>query len=186
MHAVNKPFMRFYQPVRWIVWFSSSSILYLFFFSLFSLLSLFWKNREAYEIKLLSVCALPQNATKQRLGTHVSMAMNTHAKLELSDAVSSAQSALYQIVTINWKENRRFVLHSRSCCRFFPMSQDNSVGIAMGYELDDRGSIPGRRKKDFFFCSPQRLDRLLVQLILYPMGNGGKAAGAWSWPLTSI
>jgi hypothetical protein len=59
----------------------------------------FEKIEEAYEITLLYVCALPPNAAKQRLGTHVSMSMNTRAKLEeLFDAVSSVLSVPYQIV----------------------------------------------------------------------------------------
>jgi hypothetical protein len=37
-------------------------------------------------------------------------------------------------------------------------SRDSSVGIALGYMLDDRGSIPGRDRE--FFSSPPRPDRL--------------------------
>jgi hypothetical protein len=45
------------------------------------------------------------------------------------------------------------------------LSRDSSVGIAMGYGLDDRGSIPGRSK---FFCTPQHPDRLGARLASYP------------------
>jgi hypothetical protein len=37
-------------------------------------------------------------------------------------------------------------------------SRDSSVGIAIGYGLDDRGSIPGRDK--IFVSTPKPLDRL--------------------------
>jgi HKD family nuclease len=37
------------------------------------------------------------------------------------------------------------------------VNPDSSVGIATDYEIDGRGSIPGRVKK--FFCSPQRPKR---------------------------
>jgi hypothetical protein len=62
-------------------------------------------------------------------------------------------------------------------------SYDSVVGIATGYGLDDRGigvRVPvGAR----IFSSPCRPDRLWgPPSLLFP---GGKAAGAWSWPLTS-
>jgi hypothetical protein len=63
--------------------------------------------------------------------------------------------------------------------------RDSSVGIATDYGLDFRGvgvRIPvGAR---FFFTS-QRLDRLCDLRGLLSSGYRGKAAGAWSWPLTS-
>jgi hypothetical protein len=46
-----------------------------------------------------------------------------------------------------------------------------SVGIATGYEMDDRGSIPGRGKS--FFSSPQRPDLLWAYPASYSMGTGG-------------
>jgi hypothetical protein len=66
--------------------------------------------------------------------------------------------------------------------------EDSSVCIATGYSLDDRGSIPDRGKR--FFRLPC-LDRLWDPPGLlfsgYPgLFPGTKAAGAWSWPLTSI
>jgi hypothetical protein len=56
-------------------------------------------------------------------------------------------------------------------------TRDSSVSIALGYGLDDQGSrVRFRRGWEFFS---------------YLMGtrgpfHGGKAAGAWNWPLTSI
>jgi hypothetical protein len=40
-----------------------------------------------------------------------------------------------------------------------PSNQDNSVGIATGYGLDDRGSIPERGKR--YFSTPHRPHRVL-------------------------
>jgi hypothetical protein len=60
---------------------------------------------------------------------------------------------------------------------------DNAVGITAGYEFDGRSSIPGRGKIFLFStgCRPA-----LGPPASSPMGTGSKAAGAWSWPLTSI
>jgi hypothetical protein len=64
-------------------------------------------------------------------------------------------------------------------------SRGSSVGIATGYGLDGWGSIPGSAR---FFSSPHRRYRFCGQPSLLPNGYrghflGGKAAGAWSWPL---
>jgi hypothetical protein len=64
-------------------------------------------------------------------------------------------------------------------------SQDNSVGIAAGYELDGWGWYPGRDKIFLFQTGPGAYPAF------YPMGSSGdfpgdKTAGAWSWSLTSI
>jgi hypothetical protein len=65
-------------------------------------------------------------------------------------------------------------------------SRNSSVGIALGYGLDDRGSgvrFPAihHRVQNGSGAHPAS----------YPVGtrgsfSAGKAAGAWSWPLTSI
>jgi hypothetical protein len=67
-------------------------------------------------------------------------------------------------------------------------SRDSSVSIAMGYSLDDLGSIPGRSKR--FFSMPQCPDRLWNQLSLLSNGYRGhfprdKVDGASSKSLTS-
>jgi hypothetical protein len=70
------------------------------------------------------------------------------------------------------------------------LSRDSSVGIATGYGLDDQGAwvrVPVGKK---IFTSPYRPDRLwgppnFLQNGYLGFFPGGKAAGAWSWPLTS-
>jgi hypothetical protein len=62
------------------------------------------------------------------------------------------------------------------------------VSIGIGYELDGLGSIPGRQ--DFSLLYSIQTDSGAYPAS-YLMGTGGrfprgKAAGAWSWPLTSI
>jgi hypothetical protein len=65
-------------------------------------------------------------------------------------------------------------------------SLDSSVGIALGYGLDDRGSRVRFPAGAGNFSLHHR-----AHPASYPMGTrgsfpGGKAAGAWSWPLTCI
>jgi hypothetical protein len=73
---------------------------------------------------------------------------------------------------------RSILLHTYT---YIKRSRGSSVGIADGYGLNDRGvgvRVPvGSR----IFSSPRCPDRLWGP----PMGTGGKAAGAWRWPLTS-
>jgi hypothetical protein len=71
-------------------------------------------------------------------------------------------------------------------------SSDSSVGIALGYVLDDRGSrirFPaGAGNFSLHHCLQNGSG---AHPASYPMVTrgffpGGKEAGAWSWPLTSI
>jgi hypothetical protein len=69
------------------------------------------------------------------------------------------------------------------------MNQDSSVGIVTGYRLDDWDSIPSRGKRFFSFL--QHEDWIWGTPSFLSNGywgsiSGGKVAGAWSWPLTSI
>jgi hypothetical protein len=88
---------------------------------------------------------------------------------------------------MRWKdENIHTYIHSTE-----PWSRDNSVGIALGYGLDDRDSIvrfPAGAGKFSPYHSIQ--NGSVAHPASYPMGirgsfAGGKATGAWSWPLTS-
>jgi hypothetical protein len=71
-------------------------------------------------------------------------------------------------------------------------SRDNSVSIVLGYELDDQGSrvwLPIGAGN--FSLHHHVQNGSGAHPASYPMGTrgsffGGKAAGAWSWPLTSI
>jgi hypothetical protein len=66
-----------------------------------------------------------------------------------------------------------------------PESRDSVVGIATGYELDDQEVGVRVLVGAKIITSPCGPDRFWVHPTSYPMGTGGKAAGAWSWPLTS-
>jgi hypothetical protein len=71
-------------------------------------------------------------------------------------------------------------------------SRDSSVGIALAYELDDRSSrvrLPERAGN--FSLHHHVQNGSGAHPASYPMGirgsfSEGKAAGPWSWPLTSI
>jgi hypothetical protein len=67
-----------------------------------------------------------------------------------------------------------------------------SVCIALGYGLDDQGSRVRFSAGAENFSLHHRVQNVSgAHPASYPMGTrgsfpGGKAAGAWSWPLTSI
>jgi hypothetical protein len=68
-------------------------------------------------------------------------------------------------------------------------SRDSSVGIATGHGLDGRGVWVRVPVGSRIFSSPRRPDRLWGPPNILSNGYrdsflGGKAAGAWSWPLT--
>jgi hypothetical protein len=75
--------------------------------------------------------------------------------------------------------------------RRWTKSRDSSVGIALGYELHDLGSrvrFPAGTGNFSLHHGAQNGSG--AHPTSYPMGTrgsfpGGKAAGAWSWPLTS-
>jgi hypothetical protein len=67
--------------------------------------------------------------------------------------------------------------------------RDSSVGIATSLKLDDLDSIPGKVTDFSVIHNVQNGSG--NHPASYPMGtwgsvSGDKAAGAWSWPLTSI
>jgi hypothetical protein len=71
-------------------------------------------------------------------------------------------------------------------------SRDSSVGIALGYGLNDRDSMVRFPAGAGNFSLHHRVPNGSgSHPSSYPMGArgyfpGGKAAGVWSWPLTSI
>jgi hypothetical protein len=72
------------------------------------------------------------------------------------------------------------------------MSRDSSVGIALGYGLDDRGSRVRFLAGAGNFSLHHRVQNVSgAHPASYPGGTtgsfpGGKTAGTWRWPLTSI
>jgi hypothetical protein len=65
--------------------------------AIISLLPLFWKKKDAYEIIWLCVRVVFPDVVRQRLGKHVSAATNTQATIEeLLDAAFSMRSVFYQ------------------------------------------------------------------------------------------
>jgi hypothetical protein len=67
--------------------------------------------------------------------------------------------------------------------------RDSLVALATGYKLDGQGSIPGRYKRFSVLHSVQTDPG--AHCASYPVGTGGsfresKAAGPWSWKLTSV
>jgi hypothetical protein len=65
------------------------------------------------------------------------------------------------------------------------VSRDSVVGIVTGCELNGWGVGVRVPLQSRIFSSPRRPDWLWGHPASYPMGTGGKAAGAWRWPLTS-
>jgi hypothetical protein len=71
-------------------------------------------------------------------------------------------------------------------------SRDSSVGIVLGYWLDDRGCRVRFPAETGNFSLHHRVQNGSgAHPASYPMGTRGsfregKAAGAWSWPLTLI
>jgi hypothetical protein len=71
-------------------------------------------------------------------------------------------------------------------------SRHSSVGIALGYELDDRGSRARFPAGAGNFSLHHRVQNVSeAHPASYSMGKrgsflGGKASRAWSWPLTFI
>jgi hypothetical protein len=65
------------------------------------------------------------------------------------------------------------------------VSRDSAVGIATDYWLEDRGvgvRVPEGQEFSLLHLVETGSG---VHPIAYQMGTGGKAAGAWSWRLTS-
>jgi hypothetical protein len=86
---------------------------------------------------------------------------------------------------------RRYLKHKRNKYRR-TMSRDSSVGTALGYGQDDRGSrVPFPTGVGNFSLHHRVQNGSGAHPASYPMVTrvsfpGGKAAGLWSWPVTSI
>jgi hypothetical protein len=96
---------------------------------------------------------------------------------------------------LKWLENIASLLQKLRIYGELPISvvcRDSSVGIVLGYGLDDRGykvRFPAGAES---FSLHHRVQNCSgTHLSSYPMGTrgsfpGGKEAGAWIWPLTFI
>jgi hypothetical protein len=75
---------------------------------------------------------------------------------------------------------------------YYYYCRDSLVGIALGYGLDDRGSrVRFQAGAENFSLHHRVQNGPGAHSASYPRGTrgifpGGKAAGAWSWPLTTL
>jgi hypothetical protein len=105
---------------------------------------------------------------------------------------------VYTYIVQTYQESRTKPLLAWAYCfsaRLFSLyvcmvSRDSAVGKATGYGLDDWEVGVRVPVGSIIITSPYRPDRLWVPPNLLYNGYrklfpGGKAAGAWSWPLTS-
>jgi hypothetical protein len=81
--------------------------------------------------------------------------------------------AFHSFILVHWNRNNVFLFPRLPLG--YVWSQDSSVGIAMSYKLDGRGSIAGRGQ-DFSLLHSVQTDSGAYPA--YLMGTGGKAAGA--------
>jgi hypothetical protein len=144
---------------------------------------------EAYKLWSSSLCSLLQPpATSIFQSPNILLSTlfsNTHSLcscLSVADQVSHT----YQI------KGDVTVLHILIFWFYREESRDSSVCIELGYGLDDRGSrVRFSAVIENFSFNHRVQNGSGAHLASYPMGTrgsfiGGKAAGAWSWPLTSI
>jgi hypothetical protein len=86
----------------------------------------------------------------------------------------------------------RHISHLYSCWYLHAGSRDSSVGTALGYGLDDGGSrvrfLVGSGNFSLHHRVQTGSGAHPASYSMRTRGSfpGGKAAGAWSWPLTSI
>jgi hypothetical protein len=108
---------------------------------------------------------------------------------------TSSMSSLKSVRAV-WHMSQSLVSESMSVTVFFNLIFQNSgslsLGIALGYGLDDRGSRVRFPVGAGNLSLHHRVQNGSgTHPASYPVGTrgsfpGGKAAGMWSWPLTSI
>jgi hypothetical protein len=93
------------------------------------------------------------------------------------------------ITTFSFYLYRKIKLRISVCC-YQLWSRDSLVVMALGYGLDDSGSIPPGGVGIFFFSTASRStlgpNQPPIQWVPGGVSPGGKAAGEWGWPLTSV
>jgi hypothetical protein len=127
---------------------------------------------EEYRLWSSSLCSFLHDPSSSLLGPNI--LLNTLFSKTLS------------LCSLKWET--KFRTHTIQPAR----SRDSSVGIARDYELDDRGSRVRFPAGVGNFSLHHRVQNCSgAHPASYPMGTrgcfpGGKAAGTWSWSLTSI
>jgi hypothetical protein len=108
------------------------------------------------------------------------------------EAASSETMVSYLITRCHNSEDRDVKQGCLYIYSSFWTSRDSSVGIALGYGLNDRGFTVRFPAEAWDFSLHHRVQNGSgANPASYPMGtrgsfSGGEAAGAWSWPLTSV
>jgi hypothetical protein len=101
-------------------------------------------------------------------------------------------SVLYSLSIYGAIPSRNKTTNPWTSCLVIQKSRDSSVGTALGYGLENRGSgVRFSAGAGNFSLNHRVQNGSGAHPASYPMGTrssfpGGKAAGAWSWPLTSI
>jgi hypothetical protein len=103
-------------------------------------------------------------------------------------SVVDRRGSLYCSIELSsWLAVNNCLLFVRLLCTIL-RSRDSVVGIVTGYGLDDRGVGVWVPVASRIFSSPSRPYRVWGPPNVISngyRGGGGKAAGSWSWPLTS-
>jgi hypothetical protein len=115
--------------------------------------------------------------------------LSSHLRLGLSTILFPSAFLIYILYRLLISFVRP-TTHANLNSNKYPSSRDRLVGIAAGYGLDNREvgvRVPVGSRIFTYPCRPDKLwdsPNLLCNGYrgLFP---GGKAAGAWSWPLTS-
>jgi hypothetical protein len=103
------------------------------------------------------------------------------------------KTEVFEILGLYNRHNITYVSMEQSGAELvISKGRNSSVGIMLGYGLDDRSSrVPSGGGAGNFSLHHRVRNGSGTHPVSYPMGTrgsfpGGKAAGAWSWPLTSI
>jgi hypothetical protein len=145
---------------------------------------------------VFSLQASDQNfVNNSHLSQGTSVRMRNVLCYELVYAFRTFFSGVHKTNTTSWfSVSERFIYETpqENLIMLSIKSRDSSVGIALGYGLDDRGSrIRFPAGAGNFSLHHRVQNGSETHPASYPVGTrvsfpGGKAAGAWCWPLTSI
>jgi hypothetical protein len=156
---------------------------------------------EAYKLWSSSLFSLPQPpATSSTLGRNFYPCTLDSNTLILCRSFNVRDQVSHFKWTCNHDARQRYsadhnwnAVHSKIVSAI----QWNSFTVVsfierLGYRLDEMGSIPGGCYDGIFFLYTTTMSTPLlgpnqhpIQMLLGDSFSGGKAAGAWSWPVTS-